>query len=203
MFLLLAGWMLVFSGGCATIRVTDPPQTATEQFLMSVAAAKAIDQLATDTLRDRTVYLDSTYLTAATQPIPIHSYMLGELRAKLLTSGVRLVDRRDKAQIILEVRSQAASVDRLEYLLGLPAFYAPGGTGVTQGIAVNTPELALYKSTKQSGYASVAFVAYWASTGELVASSGPYVGRTLREDFFIFGYNARTVGNIPPTETGK
>ncbi len=195
--------LLVMVSGCATIRVTDPAQTATEQYLMSVAATKAVDQLSAEALRDRSVYVDSTYLTAATQPSAIHSYMLGELRAKLLLSGVRLVDRRDQAQIILEVRSQASSVDRLEYLLGLPAFYAPGGTSATEGIAVATPELAIYKNTRQSGYASIAFVAYWAKTGELVASSGPFVGRTFRVDYFIFGYNARTIGNIPTTDSDR
>ena len=40
--------------GCATIRVTDPPRTATEQFLMSTAAARAIEQLSSETIRDRT-----------------------------------------------------------------------------------------------------------------------------------------------------
>src|SRR5690349_8544858 len=46
------------SGGCATIRTTDPPRTATEMFLMSEAATRAVDQLKNDSLRDRKVYLD-------------------------------------------------------------------------------------------------------------------------------------------------
>ena len=63
-----------------------------------------------------------------------------------------------------------------------------------------TPELAIVKTTRQRGYAAVAFVAYWNDTGELVANSGPFIGRTEREDFWFFGLGPRTVGTIPPAE---
>jgi hypothetical protein len=190
-------------GSCATIRVTDPAHTATEQFLMSVAASRAIDQLSAETLRDRTVFVESQYLTATTQPALEHSFLLGELRAKLLMSGVRLTDERSKAQIILEVRSGGVGIDRLEYLLGIPATYIPGGSSSTGGYAIATPELAILKSTRQLGFASVAFIAYWSNTGEVVASSGPFIGRTLREDWWILGYGPRTIGSIPPAESGR
>ena len=55
------------------------------------------------------------------------------------------------------------------------------------------------KSTKQRGFASVAFVAFWNDTGELIATSGPFIGRTFRDDFWFFGIGPRTVGDIPPT----
>jgi hypothetical protein len=191
--------LLVVGNGCATIRVTDPKQTATEQFLMSVAAARAIDQISASALRDRLVYLDTTYYSAT--PETTQAYFLGEFRAKLLASGVRLVSTRDKAKIILELRSQGTSIDRLEYLLGLPAMTAPTGTTGTNGFPIAIPELAIYKQTTQNGFASVAYIAYWADSGEVVASSGPFVGRTFREDFWLFGYNFRTLGNIPPAES--
>ena len=43
-------------------------------------------------------------------------------------------------------------------------------------------------------------MAYVAKTGELIAASGPFVGRTQREDFWIFGTGPRTLGDIPPVE---
>ena len=45
-------WVLP-AGGCATIRVTDPPRTADEEFLLSEAARKCVGQLNVDPLRDR------------------------------------------------------------------------------------------------------------------------------------------------------
>ena len=199
--LLLA--ILLGAGGCATIRVTDPGRTASEQFLLTVATTRAIDQLASAALRDRTVYVDPTFLTAATQPASEHSFLIGELRARLLMAGVRLVPRREEAQVTLEVRSGGVGIDRYAYLIGIPALYFGNSNGTVAGpgnIPLATPEIAIVKTIKQRGYAGVAFVAYWNDTGELVAASGPYVGRTLREDYWFFGYGPRTVGNIPPAE---
>jgi hypothetical protein len=185
------------STGCATIRTTDPPRTATEQFLLSGAAARAIDQLSSESLRDRRVFIDTTYL-GSSQTANEYAFLIGELRAKLLLSGIRLVPKREEAQILLELRSGGLGIDRLEFLLGIPSLYLPSATAST--IPIGTPELAIIKSTKQRGYASVAYVAYWADTGEVVAHSGPFVGRTVREDWWILGTGPRTVGNIPPAE---
>lgn len=186
-------------GGCATIRTTDPPRTATEQFLLSVAAARAIDQLSSEMLRDRRVFIDTTYLGSA-QTANEYAFLVGELRAKLLLSGIRLVPKREEAQVLLELRSGGLGIDRLEYLLGIPALYLPTASQSASGVPLATPELAIVKSTKQRGFASVAYIAYWADTGEVVAHSGPFIGRTIREDWWIFGTGPRTVGNIPPTE---
>lgn len=192
--------LVLLCSGCATIRVTDPPRTATEQFMLSVATSRAIDQLSADVLRDRAVFVETRYLTATPIQAPEHSFLLGELRAKLLRNGVRLVQNREQAQIIVEVRSGGVGIDRLEYLLGIPATYLPGATDATGGIALITPELAIVKNTRQLGFASVAIVAYLADTGEMIAESGPHVGRTLREDWWFLGYGPRTVGDIPPAE---
>jgi hypothetical protein len=190
-----------FAGSCATIRVTDPPRAATEQFLQSEAARRAIEQLSAEALRDRKTYIDTQYLISAAYPTPENLFLVAELRSRLLVGGVRLVDKREQAQVVLEVRSGGIGIDRYEYLLGIPSIYLNrdvSGTGTQTPLA--TPELSLIKNTKQKGYASAAFVAYWADTGELVASSGPFVGRTLREDWWILGFGPRTVGNIPPAE---
>jgi hypothetical protein len=190
----------ISGGGCATIRSTDPPRTATEQFLMSEAASRAVEQLKNDPLRDRKVFLDPQYLNASTLSQE-QSFMLAELRARLLLGGVRLVQERKDAQIIMEVRSGGLSVDRLEFLLGIPSIYISGGTSPAPGnLPVATPELALFKTTRQKGFASVAYVAYWADTGEVIANSGPFVGRTFREDLWILGAGPRTTGNIPPAK---
>jgi hypothetical protein len=199
---LLMALIAVTLRGCATIRVTDPPRSATEQFLMSEATRKAVDQLSAEALRDRAVYVDTSYLISSAYPSPENLFYVAELRNKLLLGGVRLADKREQAQIVLEVRTGGIGIDRLEYLLGIPATYLSGTTVETSGteVPLTTPELAIVKSTKQYGFASAAFVAYWADTGELVASSGPFIGKTLREDWWILGFGPRTVGDIPPTE---
>ena len=202
--------------GCTTIRVTDPPATADMQFLMTGAAEEAIRQLSVDALRDRTVFVDTSWLipttmpnapdptlevTFARQPSLEHLFLIGELRAKLLKSGVRLVATKDKAQVVLELRSGALSVNRLDFLLGISAAVLP--TSAVAGTNISTPEISIVKMTRQHGWASVAVVAYWQDSGELLAISGPFIGHTRRQDIWIFGTGPNTKGNIPPANADQ
>jgi hypothetical protein len=198
--------------GCASIRVTDPPRSATEQFLMSQAIEKAVSQLSVDALRDREVYVDARYLPNTQdrektdnllyQKNQEFLFLTAEVRAKLLASGVRLAETREAAHVVIELRSQGVGVDRTEFLLGLPSVLISNATGNSNTVPVATPELSIVKRTTQKGFASVAFVAYWKDTGELLASSGPAAGKTSRQDYWFFGIGPSTVGNIVPAEPG-
>ncbi len=203
---------ILWAGGCATIRVTDPPRSADEQFLLTEATRRSVAQLALDALRDRSVWIETGYALSTTQPYD-HSFLtnevrqpsfeelfvVAELRARLLRSGVRLAPSRQAAQVVLELRIGAVSNNREEFLLGIPATAIPTGTE-TANLAVATPEIAILKKTTQRGFASIAFVAYWADSGELLTLSGPFVGRSLRKDTWIFGIGPNTVGDIPPAQ---
>jgi hypothetical protein len=189
-------WLL---SGCANIRVTDPARTATEQFLLSQAAVRAVEPLSFESLHGRKVFVDSVYAPQAEK-----DFVLGELRAKLLRSGVQLVSKREDAEVILEVRSEGVGIDRYESLLGIPAILAPSGatSAATQAPTATlvTPELAITKKIRQVGFASVAYVAYWRDTGEVMASFGPSIGRTYREDWWLFGFGPTTLGTIATVE---
>src|SRR5437868_12443905 len=129
-------------GGCATIRVTDPPQTADQQFLLSEAARKCVGQLNIEPLRDRLVWVESEYVFSTTQPyqqsfltnevrVPSFetAYLVAELRARLLQSGVRLAPSPEQAQVILEMRSGGLSINRTDFNLGVPSIYIPNSGG--------------------------------------------------------------------------
>jgi len=194
---------LLTAGGCSTLRTTDPPRTATEQFLLNQAAEASVGKLVTRALRDRLVFVDTTYLIGEKNPFAgldkypkeENLFVVGEIRSKLLESGARLTADRNTAQIVLEVRSLGIGIDRVDSLIGIPALAVPAGS-----VPLVTPELAIIKRLRQRGYASIAFVAYWRDTGEIAASSGPFLGKTDRDDFWIFGFGPRTLGNIPPAK---
>lgn len=195
----LAGAALLSgAAGCANTRMTTPPRTATEQFLLSEAVVAAVRQLSFEGLRGHVVYIDAAYAPAE------KDYVVSELRAQLLLEGVRVASGREGAQIILEVRSGGVGIDIYESLFGIPALTAPAGaTTAATGAPLTSilvPEVAITKRIKQLGFAKIGYVAYWAKTGEIVASSGPSLGRTLREDWWILGFGPRTVGNIPPVD---
>lgn len=191
--------LAIVLSGCATQRVTDPERTATEQFLLSEAVIEAVEPLTFSVLHGRKVYVEDRYFSASEKP-----FVLGELRAKMLLSGVQLVSTPPDAEIVLEVRSGGVGIDRYDSILGLPAIGATGGaTSAAAGVPLSgfvTPELAIVKEIKQVSFASVSFVAYWADTGEVVASSGPSIGKAWRDDWWLFGFGPRTLGTIPPVD---
>ncbi len=206
--------VLAALGGCAAIRVTDPPRTADEQFLQSEAINEAVGQLSFSALRNRRVFLSDEYLLTDEElaisgigAVPQYErlYLLAELRNRMLIEGVELADTVEEATVIVEVRSGAIGVNRQDFLLGIPGANLPvGEVDVGEVTApVILPELAIIKNIKQRGFASVSITAYFRDTGELVASSGPFVGRTERTDYYFFGIGPRTTGDIPPTEQGE
>jgi len=186
-------WIALING-CANVRITDPARTATEQFLLSQAAVKAVELLSFEVIHGRKVFLDVAYFAPAEK-----EFVLAELRAKLLHSGVNIAEKRENAEIIVEVRSGGVGIDRYESLFGIPSITAPAGTATAaQAVTLITPEIAVTKKIRQIGFASVAYVAYWADTGEVVASSGPTIGKTYREDWWLLGFGPRSIGTIPP-----
>lgn len=176
--------------------------------LLSQAAAEAVGQLSAGALRDRRVYVDGSYFLPNERykdSQADHLFVMGEVRAKLLREGVRLMHTRDAAEIVVEVRSGVMGVDKQSLLVGLPSVAVPGLTSGATGDVLGdpliaTPEIALIKNIKQDGVTSVAIVAYWSDTGELVGTSGPFVGRTHRDDWWFFGYGPRTSGDIPTAQ---
>lgn len=196
---ILCVWIAVFAAmaGCTSVRTTDPPRSATEQFLISTAAGLAVEQLSAEPLRARSVFIDASLLSVIDQ-----GFIVAELRSHLLLAGARLAGKREDAEAVVEVRSGGSGIDRYDLLLGLPAL--PLGTVASAAgapsIPITTPELALFKNTRQWGFTSVAIVAYWRDSGEVIATSGPFVGRSMREDWWFFGVGPRSVGNIPTTK---
>jgi hypothetical protein len=202
------GWMAIFvtaasvalhTGGCSSsVRVTDPDRSATEQFLISTAASKAVSQLGIEPLRGRMVYLETRYFAASDQV-----FVIGELRARMLLGGVHLTTDRELAEIVMELRSGGVGVDRSDLFVGIPPLLlstSVGGDNNDDTVPLATPEVSLVKNIDQRGVASVAYVAYWRDNGEIAATSGPYVGYARRKDWWYFGMGRGTVGDIPPTE---
>jgi hypothetical protein len=196
--LLLMLPLLVTSVGCSTLRTTDPARTATEQFLLNEATRRSIEKLSATALRDRMVYVDTSFLLRKEYPESEYLFLVSELRARLLEDGARLTNDQSKAQVVVEIRVVAIGIDRLDTLIGLPSIALPSGSSTA--VPVLTPELAIVKRLTQKGYSSVAFVAYWRDGGELLGRSGPTLGQTVREDFWILGFGPRTVGDIPPAK---
>jgi len=198
LFVITCGLLMVAFGmltGCSNVRITDPLATATQQYLTSEAVSRAIRQLSFDTLRGRKVFIDNGFLAEAEK-----GFATAEFRSAVLQSGAYIQQDRKQAEIIIEIRSNGIGIDRYESLLGLPSIAGPptgsAGTGAVSQTII-TPEIAITKNLKQMGYASISYVSYWEDTGEIVSCSGPYVGKTYRQDWWFLGFGPQTIGNVP------
>lgn len=169
--------MLALSAaGCATARQTSPPRTATEQLLISTAADHAADELKFPIAPGAKVFVDAQFV----EGIDV-KYTIGTVRDRLLKQGAALADKRENADVVVEIRSGGQSIDESSFLLGIPSFDIP----VPLTGTVKTPELALFKHAKQQGISKVAVTAYGQKDGALRFSSGPDYGFSHRTQWTV------------------
>lgn len=162
--------VLLIATGCASTRQTQPPRTATEQLLISKAAEDAADNLWLASLRGASIFLSDERFDSFDK-----AYAVGAIRAELVRRGAFLVDERSRAEVLVEVRSGALSINKSDNLiLGLPSIELP----VPFTTALRLPEIPLLKREHQSGIAKFALLAYDTRTGALVGSTGPVYGES-------------------------
>lgn len=158
-FLLLAG--------CSSMRESEPGRTATEQLLFSTAAERAADKLAFNIAEGTKVFVDAAYVEGTDS-----KYLISTLRDRVLRRGGDLVAKREEAEIVVEPRVGAISVDRKKTLFGIPDFGIP----IPLAGEVTTPEIALFKRDTQQGVIKIATTHYNARTGMLIQSLDPVYG---------------------------
>jgi hypothetical protein len=183
----VAAFSILLSSGCA-LRYTDPARTATEQYLLSFPTMAAVNELQLTQLRGRTVFLDTTHCERIDK-----EFLAGFLRSKILSAGAGLVEKKEDAQIVVEVTSPGVGIDKHEFLLGMPSIAVPLPTGQTFGL----PELPLIKRVRQNGVAGVMVTAYDRATGGLLYSNGPSIGDSWKVDWTLLGFTISHSRNLP------
>jgi hypothetical protein len=154
--------------GCHSVKESTPRRTATEELLLSSAADNAIGTMNLFWLAGRRVFLEEQYFESYDK-----GYAVGLIRERLSVSGALLVNREDKADVIVEIRSGVLSMDSSGTLVGLPAMTVPIPlTGPLQ-----TPEIGFYTSKLSDSVAKVALFAYERDSGRYLRSAGPMEGR--------------------------
>ncbi len=123
-------------------------------------------------------------------------YVVAALRDRLLREGILMAGREADADLLLEIRSGALSIDKREDLLGIPSYTVPIPlTGPFQ-----TPEIALFKRERQEGVAKLAVTSYDPQSGTLHSSSGPTFGSSTHDRWvvLIFGWTDEDIGREGP-----
>lgn len=161
--------LLLFTGGCAWFKNTEPPRSATEQLLLSTSADRAMASVDLKRFANQRVFLSTNYFSSYDAP-----YAIGDIRDALSRAGALLETNPANADIIIEARAGALSADSADTLIGVPS----SGLPIPMAGSVSIPEIALYKSSTQMGYAKIALLAYGAHSRAHIFSSGPLVGKS-------------------------
>lgn len=173
-----------FLAACSTIRQTDPPRTATEELLISTAAERAAAQMIAQFPPGAKVFVDATYFEGLDT-----KYTISAIRDQLLKDHADLVADRASADIVVEIRSGAQSIDDDSTLIGVPAMQVP----VPLTSSLNIPEIALFKKAERVGTAKVAMTGYDQKSGAYRFTVGPdfgYSHQTKWTVLFLFSWSS-------------
>ena len=187
--------MAVTLTGCGTTKWSDTSRTATEQMLISNAMDRAVGKMNFQALFNKTVYIDSSAIDAATDS----KYLISTVRQHLLASGAKVLDKekKDEADYIVELRAGTVGTDRNDLMVGIPSFSVP--TGWSSEILAGTtavPEIAIYKKTDQRAVVKVAAFVYNRKTNSPLWQSGNIQTESQIRAKWIFGTGPFTRGDI-------
>ncbi len=174
--------------GCVVTRQSEPKRTAVEQLLLSNAADAALAGVDLSPLNGKKVYLEEKYFESEDKP-----YVLGAIRELISAAGGQLQDAADTADIIVEARSGALSIDSGTSLVGFPEMPVP----IPLSGTVVSPEVPFYKADRQFGVARIALLAYDAKDRQHFLSTGSQAGYSHHHYYRIFGFIKWTSSSLP------
>ena len=186
--------LLGSAAGCVNKqRMTEPTRSVGEQLLFSTAIDRALLELdleAIGRLKGFKVYLSTVYLQTLDQ-----EYLVGSLRDLLLSSGVLVVDDIAQAEMIVEVRSGANSLDSATVTACIAEDQALPNP--VTGAPVALPELAFFKKQNNVSLTKVALVAYHADSREHIFSSGTLLGGAYDRHYQFLGLIRLRFTDVP------
>lgn len=170
---------LVLVAGCTQTRQSEPKRTAVEELLLSRAADHALATADFGLLKNKKVYLEEKYFEATDG-----KYALAAVRDFMSLAGGLLVDAAGEADVIVEARSGALSIDSGNSLVGIPEVPFP----IPAAGTLVTPEAPFFKADRQFSVAKLALLAYDAKTRKHLFSTGTLVGKSHHHYFRVLGF---------------
>jgi hypothetical protein len=163
--LALLGLPLLLTG-CQTTRVTIPPRSATEQMLLSEASEAAALAIHLKLPEGSRAFLDTTNFDGVDA-----KYAVSAIRQSLLVQGNAILDVRTDADVVIEIRAGALSIDSISQIIGIPA---------VDLVAFSQPGIKLLTRSKTVGVAKFSLFAYSRLTGRLISIAVPVEGYSRR-----------------------
>jgi hypothetical protein len=188
---ILSAALLLVLAACNSRRETDPPRSASEQLLFSTAADRAADKLTFNLQPGTKVFIDASYVEGTDS-----KYLISALRDRVARKGGDLMDDKGKAELLIEPRIGALSVDRDRTLFGLPAIPVPL-------VGIEVPEIAIFKRSYQQGVVKLAATTYDPKTGLMVQSLDPVYAFSNRRDWTFLIFFSWSTTDLMPDDDKK
>jgi Family of unknown function (DUF6655) len=164
---------------------------ATEQLVVSDAVDRAVAGLDFSPLSGRKVYFDTKYLDGVKlSPAGNIEYVVSSLRQQMAAYDLRLQEKPEQAEFIVEARVGVMANDGHEVTYGIPGSAAMTTASVLLASPVAAPampELSLGRRNHQQGTAKIGVFAYDRQTREPVWQSGLAKGASRARDLWLFG----------------
>ncbi len=181
--------------GCVTTKQTDTARTGVEQLLLSTATDQALDKVDLAPIAHAKVFVDTQYLDCVDK-----NYVIVSLHQRLLRQDCKLVEKREDAEVVVEVGAGSLGTDRTEWFVGIPEI------PLAMPSPISIPKLSVFTRTRAMGTAKICVVALDVKTHQAVINSGYSLARSDQKDWNVLGVNSAQTGSVPKaieTATGE
>lgn len=164
---------------------------ATEQLVVSEAVDKAVATIDFSALSGQKVYFDTQYLDGLNMgPNGNVKYVISSLRQQMMAYDLRLQEKVDTADYVVEGRLGVLANDGYEVTYGIPGNAAAASATALLAapvpVAPSVPELSVGRRNHQAGSAKVGLFAYDRVTREPVWQAGVKRGASdVRDSWFM------------------
>lgn len=172
--------------GCVTTKQTDTARTGVEQLLLSTATDQALDKVDLTPIAHAKVFVDTQYLDCVDK-----NYVIVSLHQRLLNQDCKLVEKRDDAEVVVEVGAGSLGTDHTEWFVGVPEI------PLAMPSPVSIPKLSIFTRTRAMGTAKICVVAMDVKTHTAVINSGYSLARSDLKDWNVLGVNSAPTGSVP------
>jgi len=176
---------------------------------MSDALDRAVARIEFKDLAGQQVFFDTKFVVNTKDPAFIGNlkglgyvnaeYVISSLRQQMVAADLRLVDKIEDADFVVEARLGAVGVDNNEVVYGLPANNGLSGAAslVTNGTPIPAiPELSVARKIVQVGAAKIGVFAYNRRTREPVWQAGISQATSNANDTWVLGVGPFQQGTI-------
>jgi hypothetical protein len=165
---------------------------ATEQLVVSDAVDRAVAVIDFSALSGKRVYFDTQYLDGVNMgPNGNVKYVISSLRQQMMAYDLRLQEKADTADYIVEARIGVLANDGYEVTYGIPGnAAAASATALLTTVPVaapGMPELSIGRRNHQAGTAKIGMFAYDRVTREPVWQAGVKRGASDMRDTWFMG----------------